>query len=124
LSSINGSSQLKVLRESEDHGKGRRLPVLFGPLIRAIRRGSIDETGTTKSLVEQIDAILQEKIQTSASHQTEIHLMEKPDRGLVVVIGDREYDGIDQVPDQQVRALIRDSVITWEKLQDESIRRY
>lgn len=65
-----------------------------------------------KSIVEQIDEILQAKIAGSPYADKGVKLEEKSD-GMLVYIGDFRYEGIDAVPDATVRALIKESAREW-----------
>lgn len=66
------------------------------------------------SLSEQINEILQEKLGAANLDDRKIYLLEEPERGVVVVIGEDEYEGVEQVPDEQIKTLIQESVGEWE----------
>ena len=66
-----------------------------------------------KSLAEQVDEILQEKLAESPLKGKGIRLLDLPGKGLVVLVGLDKYDGIDAVPDEQVKAILRESVDEW-----------
>ncbi len=68
-----------------------------------------------KSIVEQIDEILQEKLLNSTSNNKGVRLMEDPLHGVVVWVGLEHFDGVDQVTDPEVRALLRESAEEWER---------
>ena len=68
-----------------------------------------------KSIVAQIDEILQEKLNTSPLAGQGIRLIEHPTQGLVVMVGLKRYEGVDEVPDPEIRSLIRESVAEWEQ---------
>lgn len=68
-----------------------------------------------QSMVAQVDAILQEKIIAADMQKWAIRLTEFPSRGMVVLVGLEQYDGIDQVPYERVRKIIRASVAEWER---------
>ncbi len=75
--------------------------------------------GQPKSMVAQIDEILQEKlVQGAAAHlppeKRAIRLMETPGRGVSVIVGLDQYEGLDGVPDEEVRTIIREAVTVWE----------
>jgi hypothetical protein len=77
----------------------------------------LEKTGSSqsdKSIVEQIDEILQVKLQDAALDGRGIHLIEGPDQGMIIEIGLRKYTDIDAVPDETIRRLIRYSVAEWE----------
>jgi hypothetical protein len=67
-----------------------------------------------KSLAEQIDEVLQEQIGDSTRYP-EIHLTDSPGKGLLVVLGSETYEGIDSIPDLEIRNLIQGAVKEWEK---------
>lgn len=67
-----------------------------------------------KSIAAQIDEILQEKLLDSPLAERAIRLMELPDKGMVVLVGLDKYDSVDDVPDEDVRQLLKDCVSEWE----------
>ncbi len=69
----------------------------------------------TKSLAEQVDEILQEKLLDSPLREKKIRLLDLPGGGLVVMVGLQKFDGIDAVPDEQVRAMLHEAVDEWGK---------
>ena len=68
-----------------------------------------------KSIVAQIDDILQEKLEGSPLSKRGIRLRELPNQGMVVMVGLDQYEGIEEVPDEEIRILIRSAVSEWEK---------
>jgi hypothetical protein len=68
-----------------------------------------------KSIAAQIDEILQEKLTGSPLAGRGIRLMELPSKGLVVMVGLDQYPGVDEVPDPEIRSIIRMSVAEWEE---------
>jgi hypothetical protein len=75
----------------------------------------VKKPDTTKTLAEQVDDILQEKLAESPLKDKGIRLMDTLDRGLVVWVGLEKYDGVDAVPDEQVKAVLREAVDEWGK---------
>ena len=67
------------------------------------------------SIVEQIDEILQAKLATSPLHNKGVRLVQDPVKGVVVWVGLEHFDGVDQVTDPDVKALLRESAAEWEK---------
>lgn len=67
-----------------------------------------------KSIVAQIDNVLQEKITDTTLAARGIRLVEGPDRGMVIEVGLDRYTNIDDIPDENVRRVIRQSVADWE----------
>jgi hypothetical protein len=66
-----------------------------------------------KSIVEQINDILQEKIKHTAYAAEGIKLQETP-QGVLVWVGKQSFQGIDSVPEGEAKAFIRAAVKEWE----------
>jgi hypothetical protein len=67
-----------------------------------------------KTIVAQIDEILQDMLVNTPMADRKIRLLEMPNQGVVVKVGLDQYPGIEAVPDQEIRNLIRQAVSTWE----------
>jgi hypothetical protein len=67
-----------------------------------------------KTIVAQIDEILQEMLVNGPMAERKIRLLEMPNQGVVVRVGLDQYPGIEAVPDPEIRNLIRQAVSTWE----------
>jgi hypothetical protein len=91
-------------------------PILnpFEIVVKAFQT-DIKKPDTTKTLAEQVDEILQEKLAESPLRDKGIRLIDTLDRGLVVLVGLEKYDGVDAVPDEQVKAVLREAVDEWGK---------
>ncbi|MGA9531337.1 MAG: hypothetical protein WBR18_01350 [Anaerolineales bacterium] len=68
------------------------------------------------SMIEQINEILSAKLAEQPDTTTAVHLMEGSDGTIRVYIGVNSYS-IEDVPDEEVRALIRQAVAEWESQQ-------
>lgn len=68
------------------------------------------------SMIEQINSILQEMIESSGRSELAVRLLEGPGGMARVLIGVHSYE-IAEVPDPEVRELIRKAVATWESTQ-------
>lgn len=67
------------------------------------------------SIAAQIDEILQEKLSADETITRAVRLLEIPGKGMVVMVGLDQYAGVDEVPDADVRTLIREAVAEWER---------
>jgi hypothetical protein len=67
-----------------------------------------------KSIVTQIDEILQDQMSGTALAERGIRLCEAPGQGVTVWIGLEQFQGIDAVTDAEVLTAIRHAVNTWE----------
>lgn len=68
-----------------------------------------------KSITAQIDDILQERVVNTPLEMRGIRLLDAPDGRVVVFVGIENYDGVDAVPDDEVRQAIRGAVNEWER---------
>jgi hypothetical protein len=73
---------------------------------------------TQNNMVAQVDEILQKKLIQAEMQKWAIRLAEFPNKGMVVLVGLEQYEGIDEVPYERVRKIIRESVAEWERLMD------
>lgn len=71
----------------------------------------------SKSIVMLIEEILQEKLAGSQLAHRGIHLGEDPIRGVIVKVGPDSYEGIDGVPEPEIKAALRAAVSEWERRQ-------
>lgn len=76
-----------------------------------------------KSMVRQIDEILQAQLIGTPSGSQKIYLTEDPRRGVLVCVGSATYEGIGAVPEGDVKKLLKSSVQEWERQQEELRRR-
>jgi len=67
------------------------------------------------NIVAQIDQILQDRLAGTPMAGRGISLQESPKGGVIVSIGLQRFEGIDAVPDPEVKAAIRQAVEVWEK---------
>lgn len=91
-------------------------PVSTNP-VEALRHtmGPSKTAPSFKSIPAQINDILQDKLAGTPFEKRGIFLAESPSQGVIVHIGLEQYPGIDAVPDEEVRNLIRSAVAEWEK---------
>jgi hypothetical protein len=76
------------------------------------KKGDLQES--PKSITAQIDEILQEMLNESEYKNQAIRLREDIGKGVVVMVGLEQYEGIEAVPDPEIRSMIRSAVSEWE----------
>jgi hypothetical protein len=67
------------------------------------------------TMVEQIDAILQTRIANTPFAALGLKIQEGPGGLVNVIVGDKKYEGVGDVPDPNVQAVLRAAVEEWEK---------
>lgn len=67
------------------------------------------------SIVEQIDAILQEMVRDTPLFMRGIRLVEDSRHGVIAWVGIEHYEGIDAVPYPEIQQVIRRAVAEWER---------
>jgi hypothetical protein len=70
-----------------------------------------------KSIAEQIDEILQEKIAGTPHRQRGLHVSAGPQGHALFQLDGRAYEGVDDLPDVEARSLVRTAIAEWEKRQ-------
>lgn len=68
-----------------------------------------------KSIVEQINAHLEDIVAGTPNACKGIHLEDNGHQGVVVWVGLSHYEGVDAVPDKEVQGLIKEAVSRWEE---------
>jgi hypothetical protein len=76
-----------------------------------------DAPEAPKSIVAQVDEILQDLLATSPLRDRGIRLMENLDGSMRFYIGLDSYDDVDSIPDEEIKGIIRTAVRTWETRQ-------
>ena len=66
------------------------------------------------SIVGQINAILQKSIANTPLESRGISLMESATGGVRVFVGVQRFEGVDEVPDEEVKSAIRAAISEWE----------
>jgi hypothetical protein len=88
---------------------------LASNLLRTLQPGGAKTPPQLKSLAAQVDEVLQEKIPFSGLSHHSIHLVDLPNYGMSVQVDLEQYPGIDAVPDEAIRKLIREAVEEWKR---------
>lgn len=84
-------------------------------LVRALQADVKKSQLPTESIVPQINDILQVELKNAPHIKDPVRLMEWPGLGMVVMIGLDKYDSVDDVPDEDIKIIIRDAVRKWEQ---------
>jgi len=84
-------------------------------LARAIQSEVPNPHQPDRSIAVQVDEILQEMLKSSPLANRAIRLMELPQKGMVVMIGLDQFDGVESVPDEEIRQILRAAVAEWER---------
>jgi len=69
---------------------------------------------SSESIVSQINTVLQNRLATSSLANQGIRLQESPTGGVLVYVGLTRYDGIDAIPNPEIKAFIHQAVAEWE----------
>jgi hypothetical protein len=88
---------------------------LANNFLRTLQPGGAKTPPQLKSLAAQVDEVLQEKIPFSGLSPHSIHLVDMPNYGMSVQVDLEQYPGIDAVPDEAIRKLIREAVEEWKR---------
>jgi hypothetical protein len=89
-------------------------PVKPIPAVISLKSKPKTNVQVTKSIVEQINDLIQEKITNTPLAETGIKIQETP-KGVIVWIGNQSYPGLDTVPEGEAKQMIRKVVAEWEK---------
>lgn len=67
------------------------------------------------SIIQQIDTILQKKLAGTHLEKKGIRLQESLEGTLWIYVGLKRYEGIDSVPEEEIKAVIRQAVAEWDR---------
>lgn len=73
-----------------------------------------ESAAAPQSIVEQIDTILQSQIVGTPLIERGIRLQESSEGGVIVWVGMEKFEGVNEVPDEQIQAAIRAAISVWE----------
>lgn len=74
----------------------------------------VDAQLARQGIALQVDIVLQENLSEKYLRRG-LRLIQMPDQSMVIMLDETPYSTIEQVPDEEVRKLIRDSVAEWSK---------
>jgi hypothetical protein len=85
--------------------------------VPAVKAPAVEDVkpAAPKSIVEQIDEVLQELLEKSDLSTRAIRLVQDASHGVVVWVALEHYNGIDAVPDPEIKAVIQKAVAEWER---------
>lgn len=83
-------------------------------MARALQPKKSNLSEPPKSITAQIDDILQDMLKDSARENQAIRLIDDPRRGVIVMVGLDQFEGVEAVPDPEIRSLINSAVAEWE----------
>ena len=81
------------------------------PPVDKVNKETVSEP---ESIVTQVDSILQAQMTGTPLMEKGIRLMESPEGGVIVWVGIDKYEGVNEVPDEQIKAAIRAAIAAWE----------
>jgi hypothetical protein len=83
--------------------------------ISLIPKKKLEQPAATLSMVQQIDEILQLKLVDTPLAGQGIKIQEAPGGGVMVMVGLKKYEGVADVPDPAIKAVLQAAVAEWEK---------
>jgi hypothetical protein len=82
--------------------------------LHSVRSSTVKEPSQPKTMAAEIDAIIREKLPGSNLSGRIVRIEEQPDFGLLVVVDGKKYEGVNAVPDEDVRDFIKSAVAEWQ----------
>jgi hypothetical protein len=89
-------------------------PSLMGG-IRRMRKKASDDSLPVLNLADEINRIFQGKLLTSAISGTDAKVEQNADGGVRIRVGMAYYSSPDEVPDPQLRNLLKLAIAEWER---------
>ena len=103
------------LRPAAPAAAASQPPVQAKKKIGAPAREAVENAPVLDSIIQQIDKVLQARLATSAFKDRNIQLVEGPGGIVIIKDGINKYEGLDGIPDPEIKTLIRQAVADWEK---------
>lgn len=66
------------------------------------------------SIASQVDEILQAHLEGTPLEDRAIRLLDLPNQGMVILVGLEKYQALDEVPDEEIRDVLKTAVAEWE----------
>jgi len=83
--------------------------------ISLIPKKKTETPAAALSMVQQIDEILQLKLADTPLARQGIKIQDAPGGGVMVMVGLNKYEGVGDVPDPAIKAVLQAAVAEWEK---------
>jgi len=90
-------------------------PSLNQIITRAPKKKDDKTEDAPTTMVGQINAILQSQMANTPLASKGISMLESPSGGVIVHVGEKNYEGIDDVPNEEIKTAIRAAIAEWEK---------
>jgi hypothetical protein len=74
-----------------------------------------EQPAAALSMIQQIDEILQLKLVNTPLANMGIRIQDAPGGGVMVMVGLKKYEGVGDVPDPAIKAVLQAAVAEWEK---------
>lgn len=87
----------------------------LGAILSPAKKTTEEKPFASLSIVGQIDSILQSRMMNTPLAGQGIRLKESPQGAVEVYVGLQKFHGVDDVPDQTIRAVIRAAIAEWEE---------
>jgi hypothetical protein len=103
---------------SEPEAPVSPVPPTVDPAIRAFTRRPIQpkpQPSAPLSIIDQINAMFNQMNAGTPLAERNIRLVQDPTLGVTVRVGDEKYEGIDSVPDEEIRTALKAAVKKWEE---------
>lgn len=106
---------LKKNSDQREDGSGQYPPGFDQTITQPVQPEMPEiKEGKLLSVIEEIDKILQKKLEESPLGEKGIQLMENQNQEIRIWVGLNSYNAIEEVPNPEIRALIIESVEDWE----------
>ena len=89
-------------------------PEIVRPTQAKSPSGEKDAAPPATGIVGQIESILQARLAGTSLEERGIHLSNSPEGGVIVNVGLQKFNGIDEVTDPEIKAVLRAAIAEWE----------